>query len=133
MVRLVHLNGPPGAGKSTVARSYVADHPTALALDVDNIVSMIGGWRNDFWGTLPIARKLAAAMAREHLANGYDVLLPQLVTAEGEIAPYLAAVEKAGATYLEIVLLADFPTSVARFEIRAADDKSHWPALATDS
>lgn len=122
MVRLVHLNGPPGVGKSIFARSYAADNPKALALDVDVIVSMIGGWRDDFWRTLPIARRLAAAMAREHLANGYDVLLPQLVTNDREIAPYLAAVDDSGATYLEVVLLADLPTTVERFAKRAADE-----------
>ncbi len=93
-----------------------------LALDVDVIVSMIGGWRDDFWRTLPIARGLAAAMAREHLARGHDVLLPQLVTDEGEIAPYLAAVEDTGATYVEVVLLADLRTTVKRFSTRAADE-----------
>lgn len=61
-------------------------------------------------------------MAHEHLANGYDVLLPQLVTSEGEIAPYLAAVEDSGATYLEVVLLADLPITVERFFERASDE-----------
>lgn len=93
-----------------------------LALDVDVIVSMIGGWRDDFWPMLPIARGLAAAMAREHLANGRDVLLHQLVTHAEEIAPYLAAVEESGASYLEVVLLTDLPTSVKRFSKRASDE-----------
>ena len=30
MPRLVHLNGPPGIGKSTLARLYVRDRPLAF-------------------------------------------------------------------------------------------------------
>lgn len=116
--RLVHLNGPPAVGKSTLARRLADDVPGTLALDADAVVAMIGGWREDFWATLPVARRLAAAMAREHLARGADVVLPQLVTAEEEIAPYLAAAAAAGATYVEVVLLADDATTVDRFTDR---------------
>src|SRR3954452_24049614 len=122
MARLVHLNGPPGVGKSSVARAYAADHPGALLLDADVVVSMISGWRDSFWETLHVARRLAAAMAREHLASGSDVVLPQLVTRAEEIAPYLRAVDEAGATYVEVVLLADPPTTFDRFSARAAEE-----------
>ena len=118
MARLLHLNGPPGVGKSSVARAYAADHPGALLLDADVVVSMISGWRDAFWETLHVARRLAAAMAREHLAAGADVVLPQLVTRDDEIAPYLAAVDDAGATYVEVVLLADLPTTIERITDR---------------
>jgi predicted kinase len=69
MARLIHLNGRPGVGKSTVARLYAAEHPGTL-LDVDLVVSMIGGWRESFWQTLPIGRRLAAVMAQEHATDG---------------------------------------------------------------
>ena len=118
--RLVHLNGPPGVGKSTLARLLAADEPRALVLDADVVVAMIAGWRDDFWGTLPVARRLAAAMAAEHLGAGYDVFLPQLVTSEEEVAPYLSAAEHSKAAYVEVVLQADLATAVERFSARAA-------------
>jgi predicted kinase len=117
---LVHLNGPPGVGKSTVARLLAAETPWALALDVDTVVPMITGWREDFWVTLPVARGLAAAMAREHLAAGHDVVLPQLVTSQQERAPYRAAADASGADYAEVVLLADLDATVERFAARAS-------------
>jgi predicted kinase len=66
-VKLLLLNGPPGSGKSTLARHYADDHPPALALDVDRIRAMLGGWR-----TSPgsLARDTASAEARTNLAAG---------------------------------------------------------------
>jgi len=33
--RLIHLNGPPGIGKSTIAQRYVDQHPEVLNLDIN--------------------------------------------------------------------------------------------------
>ena len=46
---LIHLNGPSGVGKSTLAQRYVDEHPGVLNLDIDAVVSLIGGWRDDFF------------------------------------------------------------------------------------
>ena len=43
MPRLLHLNGPPGIGKSTLARRYVEDHPQTLNCDIDVLRTLIGG------------------------------------------------------------------------------------------
>lgn len=49
MPRVIHLNGPPGIGKSTIAQLYVDEHPGTLNLDIDRVQCLIGGWRDDFW------------------------------------------------------------------------------------
>ena len=41
---MVLINGAPGSGKSTLARRYVEEHPLALALDIDVVRGMLGGW-----------------------------------------------------------------------------------------
>jgi hypothetical protein len=46
--RLIHLNGPPGIGKSALAELYVDDHPGVLNLDIDLLRTLIGGWRDRF-------------------------------------------------------------------------------------
>jgi hypothetical protein len=81
---------------------------------------------------LPIGRRLAAVMAQEHLASGHNVLLPQLVTSKREMEPYVAAVQNAGATYSEIVLLADLHTTVDRFIERPTGDADSIDRHLTD-
>jgi len=44
VTRLVHLNGPPSIGKSTLAQRYVDDHPLAFCLDIDGFRRLIGRW-----------------------------------------------------------------------------------------
>lgn len=118
MPRLIHLNGPTGVGKSTIAARYAADHPRTLNLDADEIVRLIGGWRENFIGTVDLVRPLAITMATHHLSSGHDVVMPQLVTDRGQRARFAEAAASAGADYLEFVLLAPPETTIDRFQRR---------------
>ncbi len=86
-MKLILLNDPPGSGKSTLARRYADAHPPALALDVDRIRAMIGGWRATPGEAGLLARDLATAAARTHLAAGHDVVVPQLPGQPGLLPP----------------------------------------------
>ncbi|MCW2832638.1 MAG: hypothetical protein JWN68_591 [Nocardioides sp.] len=68
MARLIHLNGPPGIGKSTLARRYVADHPGVLNCDIDVLRTLIGGWEGDFGTAGALIRPSALAMIGAYLA-----------------------------------------------------------------
>ena len=87
MPRLIHLNGASGIGKSTIAQMYADRHHGVLNLVTDHVVSLIGGWQDNFWTALIAARQLAVSMAANHLGSGHDVVMPQLVTriAETEV------------------------------------------------
>jgi predicted ABC-type ATPase len=123
MVRLVHLNGPSGAGKSTLAQRYVDDHAGVLNLDIDMVVSLIGGWRNDFFATVSSARDIAIAMAETHLRSGSDVVMPQLVTATAQAERFEKAAQRAGASYVEVALILDSAEQIGRFRVKGRDSE----------
>lgn len=121
MSRLVHLNGPPGIGKSTLARRYIADHPLAFCLDIDGFRRLIGCWDTHPKESGELARRMALAMAREHLSAGHDVVVPQFVARPELVAQLSDLAGQAAAEFYEVVLLDDPAAAKARFASRAAD------------
>ncbi|MET9633043.1 AAA family ATPase [Lentzea sp. NPDC006480] len=119
MPTLIHLNGPTGVGKSTIAARYAAAHPKTLNLDADEIVRLVGGWQDDFFGTVDLVRPLAITIAQHHLASGHDVVMPQLVNRHDQRDLFAQAARSAGADYRELVLLAPAEVAVERFRERA--------------
>lgn len=118
MPRLIHLNGPTGVGKSTIAARYAADHPRTLNLDADEIVRLVGAWEDDFSGAVNLVRPLAITMATTHLRSGHDVVMPQLITDRAQSDAFARAAGSAGAEYVEFVLLASPETTIDRFRAR---------------
>lgn len=128
MARLLLLNGPPGIGKSTLARRYAADHPGTLCCDVDVLRTMIGGWDDDFARAGALVRPAAQAMVEAYLVSGHDVVLPQLLADPGEVARFDDLTARAGAHLVERVLLDesdDAAATVARFARRGGADPWH--------
>ncbi len=122
MSRLIHLNGPPGIGKSTLARRYVAEHPGVLNCDVDVLRALIGGWESDFEEAGALIRPAALAMIEAYLANGHDVVLPQMLIDPTELARFEACAIGMGAEFVERVLMDTSATSAARFHRRGSSE-----------
>ncbi|MDQ7805289.1 ATP-binding protein [Amycolatopsis sp. A133] len=121
-MKLILLNGPPGSGKSTLARRYADDHPPALALDVDRIRAMLGGWRSSPAEAGLLARDIAVAAARTHLAAGHDVVVPQLVARAGFPERLEALARECGASFREVVLLPGPEVARRRFAARGSSE-----------
>lgn len=126
MSRLLHLNGPPGIGKSTLARRYAAEHPGVLSCDIDVLRTLVGGWEADFAGAGALVRPAALAMIGAYLAQGSDVVLPQMLLDRDELARFEAAATGVGATYVERVLMDTATASVERFHRRGDGDEDGW-------
>lgn len=123
MARLIHLNGAPGVGKSTIAERYAAEHPGVLNCDIDRLRCFIGGWQDDFDAAGAMIRPAAIAMIRAYLDGGRDVIVPQLLADEDERARFRAAAVDSGHTYLHVLLQAPREAR-ARF-YRRSDDPLH--------
>ena len=130
MPRLIVLNGPPGIGKSTIARRYAGDHPFALDLDIDSVRRLLGKWRDDPTRAGLLARAMTLTMAREHLRAGYDVVLPQFLGRPQFLEQAEAMAGEIGADFFEIVLMDGRDEVVRRFaeRTRAAAEPSHVEA-----
>ena len=120
VARLIHLNGPPGIGKSTIARRYVAEHPGVLNCDIDVLRTLIGGWSEDFAGAGALIRPAALAMIEAYLAHGHDVVLPQMLIDPAQVELFESRAVAAGATYVERFLMDEQEASVQRFGRRGA-------------
>ncbi len=120
MPRLILLNGPPAVGKNTLARRYADEHPMTLVLDLDSIRRLLGRWRDDASSAGLAARGLTLVMARRHLADGHDVVLPQYLGRPQFLDEVEAVARDTGADFVEIVLMDDRDTLLRRFAARTA-------------
>jgi predicted kinase len=116
---LLHLNGPSGVGKSTLARAWAASRPGTLVCDIDDLRSWVSGWEEDFVGTGAAVRTSALALITAYLATGADVVLPQLIVTPSENERFEAAAAEAGAAYVGVVLDAAPDVLLARLRSRA--------------
>jgi Predicted kinase len=124
MARLILLNGAPGTGKSTLARRYVDDTPLALALDIDTVRRMLGASLVDPQASGLAARRVALAMAREHLISGHDVIVPQFLGRIDFVLELESLAASIAVPFVELVLIADPDEVVRRFSERSAEPES---------
>lgn len=116
---LILINGTPGIGKSTLGRRYVDEHPLALLLDVDELRTRLGAWEAHA-ESKRLARELALAAARTHLAAGHDVVIPQLVARVAFLERLAELTTGAEATFHEVLVTDTLEASRRRFLARRA-------------
>lgn len=124
MPSLIHLNGPPGIGKSTLSALWADRHPGTLNLDLDLLHPLVGGWRDVAGSNYEVVRRLGLTMAATHLEGGRDVVLPQFLGKVPEVERFERVAQEVGADFREVVLLQGRAESIARHEDRA--DDSEW-------
>jgi predicted kinase len=129
VARLIHLNGPPGIGKSTLAKRYVDEHAGVLNCDVDVLRTLVGGWQEDFNAAGALIRPAALAMISAYLEQGRDVIFPQMLVDPEEVARFEGSAHQVGAQFVECMLMDTQAAAVERFHRRGqnngADDPWH--------
>lgn len=92
----------------------------ALALDVDGLKHALGRWRDDPTASGLHARRLALAVAREHLRAGWDVAVGQYLARTDFIEQLERVAAESDATFVEVVLDLSPADLAARLAGRAA-------------
>jgi len=114
--RLVLINGAPGSGKSTLGGRYVDEHQLALALDIDVVRAMLGGWLDQPTEAGLLARRLA----RAQLLSGLNVVVPQFLGRLDFVHELKQLPVDVGAQFVEVALLSDAQDAARRFLRRSA-------------
>lgn len=121
------LNGFAGAGKSTIARRYIAHHPLALVIEGDELIVNLGDWLE----REPEARELVHEMIKSlltiHLSKGHDVVLPYLVTDNRHIKEFESIAANTSATFYNFLLFNDKEVAIKRLLERGT-----WGEAGTD-
>jgi predicted kinase len=118
---LLLLNGPPGIGKSTVARLLTNSRPLALCLDIDQLRRSLGQWMDFPQESGGLARHLALAAAAQHLRSGHAVVIPQFLGRSEFIDRLEELAAQAGSAFLHVVLMDDEQSAASRFLQRTDD------------
>lgn len=92
----IFVNGLPGSGKSTFARSFLTSRRGWLDLDVDLLRGLLGTASLDFVEAGAEVQPLALAMLREQIASGGNVIFPQLFFVPDEASAFEEAVLASG-------------------------------------
>jgi predicted kinase len=117
---LLLINGAPGVGKSTLAQGYADEHPLSLIIDIDWIRGHLGQWAKLDQSKL-VARDLAAALARAHLLNGHDVIVPQYLGRPEYRERLQLLAGEIGVPFVEVLLTDDADRITQRFQKRRAE------------
>lgn len=83
---------------------------------------LLGAWLTQPADAGLAARRLALAMARVHLTQGLDVIVPQYVARESFILELEQEARSCGARFVEVVLTLDRDDALDSFSQRQASD-----------
>jgi predicted kinase len=129
--KLIVLNGFAAAGKTTIAKKYIAQHNMAMALEADALVDNIGDWANHRKEVRQLTFEITKAILRAYLPSGHDVILPYLVTSTEEVQEFESIARTCNADYYEIVLHNERDDAIARLLKRGKWGEETSPPLTS--
>lgn len=135
MSRIVIVSGPPGAGKSTVARrlSTGVAGPLAMHIHTDDIYvyvtkGFVEPWKPESRGQNVTLMKAMAAQAAICAKGGYDVYVDGIV-GRWFFDPWLGVAREHGIDLRYVLLRPDLETTMARGTARTSRGAMTNPAV----
>lgn len=130
--KLIVINGFAAAGKTTIAKMYIAEHPLAIAIESDDLIVNIGDWQANEGEARRLVFLLIKSMMRAYLVEGRDVVLPYLVTNAGHVDEFEKIAKDLDADFYEFALHNDQPTAIAKLLKRGTWGEAGQPPIADD-
>jgi predicted kinase len=129
--KLIHLNGPAGIGKDTIAQKYIDDHPLALCIKTDELITTIGQWSasQNYDPARHLAFDLAINMIATHLKAGHDVIVPHLLTDIEEVNSLEEIASISRVPFIEILLHTNKDDALTRVFERGTRGEPGAPPL----
>jgi predicted kinase len=112
--KLIILNGFAGSGKSTIAGRYIAEHPLAINIEGDQIIAMLGQWKEHYDKARECVLPHTKAMTETHLKLGYDVVVPYLLVNHKDAEEFEEVAHECDADFYEIMLFIEKARAIER-------------------
>lgn len=130
--KLIILNGFSASGKSTIAKKYVENHPLSLNIEGDEIIAMIGEWKNHYDEARKCVFPHTKAMIDTHLGLGYDVVVPYLLVNAKEVEEFEKIARKHDARFFEIMLYAEKKDAINKLLKRGKWGEDGLPKISKE-
>lgn len=127
--KLVLLYGFASSGKTTLSKKYLSEHPLSISIEGDQIISMMGQWRENEDEAREIVFEDTQAIVRIHLAKSRDVLLPYLLTDHRHAETFEKIAEEMSAYFFEVKINTERSDAIERLLIRGTWGEEGSPEL----
>lgn len=118
MNKLIILNGPSGAGKTTVAKILWRKMERTALIDLDQVKWLISDYQSDDHD-LGLSGSIGLNMTEGFLGGGLNVIVEKAFCKNEYMKPYLDLAEKLGIPYYIFNIEASLETLVTRAKDRS--------------
>ena len=132
MSKLILLYGFAGSGKSTLATKYCEDHPLAISIEGDDIISMIGQWRSYEKEARELVYEDTCSIAKVHLKASRDVVIPYLLTDPASADEFNEIAKLSNSSFFEVYIKLPKEDAIEQLLERGCWGEKGSPTLTDD-